>query len=138
MKRLDSFKTKAEVIEYIKSEKGFVYASEAEKYLSEHLPKESHYQEKIISFLKKTYPQGVVWKEAAGPYSSQGIPDVTFILDGRYYGFEIKRPFLGRLSRLQEQTIKKLRAAGAVAEVVSFPEEVAKIIEEGQKWYELT
>lgn len=134
MKRLDKFKTKAEVIEYIKAEKGFAYAKEAEKYLSEHLPKESYYQDKIISFLKTKYPKGVVWKEAAGSYSQQGIPDVTFILDGRYYGFEVKRPFLGVLSRIQEQTIKKLRAAGAVAEVVSFPEEVAKIIEEGQKW----
>ena len=138
MKRLDSFKTKAEAIEYIKAEKGYNTAREAEKYLSERIPKESYYQERIISFLKNNYPQGVVWKEAAGPYSSQGIPDVTFILDGRYYGFEVKRPFFGVLSRIQEQTIKKLRAAGAVAEVVTFKEDVAKIIEEGQKWYEST
>lgn len=130
MKRLDSFRTKEEAIAYIqKNVPDCVKVAQAEKYLRDKLPKESYYQDKIISFLKNTYPQGVVWKEAAGAYSKQGIPDVTFILDGRYYGFEVKRPFLGVLSRIQEQTIKKIRAAGGIAEVVTFPEEVMKIIE---------
>ena len=130
MKRLDSFQTKSEAIAYIQENvSGCENRKLAEKYLIEKLPKESYYQEKIISFLKKNYPEGVVWKETAGAYSRRGIPDITFILDGRYYGFEVKRPFLGVLSLLQEQTIKKLREAGAVAEVVTFPEEVQKIIE---------
>lgn len=130
MKRLDSFKTKEEAIAYIRNN---VYSclrrNQAEKYLREKLPKESYYQDKIINFLRKNYPQGVVWKEAAGAYSKQGIPDVTFILNGRYYGFEVKRPFFGVLSRIQEQTIKNIRAAGGIAEVVTFPEEVKKIVE---------
>ena len=130
MKKLDSFQTKDEALTYIQENVyGCAQRSEAEKYLREKLPKETHYQDKIISFLKKTYPEGVVWKEAAGEYSKQGIPDVTFILDGKYYGFEVKRPFFGVLSRIQEQTINKLREAGAVAEVVTFPEEVLKIVE---------
>lgn len=130
LKRLDSFQTKEEAIAYIQENVyGCAQRNQAEKYLREKLPKESYYQDKIINFLKKNYPQGVVWKEAAGAYSKQGIPDVTFILDGRYYGFEVKRPFLGVLSRIQEQTIKKIRAVGGIAEVVTFPEEVMKIIE---------
>lgn len=130
MKRLDSFQTKEEAIAYIqKNVPDCVTVAKAEKYLRDKLPKESYYQDKIINFLKKTYPHGVVWKEAAGAYSKQGIPDVTFILDGRYYGFEVKRPFLGVLSRIQEQTIKKIRAVGGIAEVVTFPEEVMKIVE---------
>ena len=130
MKRLDSFQTKDEAITYIQENVyGCAQRGLAEKYLREKIPKESYYQDKIISFLKKTYPKGVAWKEAAGAYSRQGIPDVTFILDGRYYGFEIKRPFLGVLSRIQEQTIKKIRAAGGIAEVVTFPEEVKRIVE---------
>lgn len=133
MKRLDSFQTKDEAIAYIQENVyGCAQRSLAEKYLREKLPKESYYQDKIISFLKKTYPKGVAWKEAAGAYSYKGIPDVTFILDGRYYGFEIKRPFLGVLSRIQEQTIKKIREAGGIAEVVTFPEEVMKIVEENR------
>lgn len=130
MKRLDSFQTKEEAIAYIRENVyGCSQYNQAVKYLHDKLPKESYYQDKIIYFLKNTYPKGVVWKEAAGPYSKQGIPDVTFILDGRYYGFEVKRPFLGVLSRIQEQTIKKIREAGGIAEVVTFPEEVMKIVE---------
>lgn len=130
MKKLDSFQTKEEALAYIQENVyGCAQRTQAEKYLREKLPRESYYQDKIISFLKKNYPQGAVWKEAAGAYSRQGIPDVTFILDGRYYGFEVKRPFLGVLSRIQEQTIKKIRAAGGIAEVVTFPEEVMKIVE---------
>ena len=54
--------------------------------------KESWYQAKIIRWLKETYPQAFVWKAAAGPYSRCGIPDVCMVLDGQFYGFEVKRP----------------------------------------------
>lgn len=130
MKRLDSFQTKEEAIAYIRENVyGCSQYNQAVKHLHEKLPKESYYQTKIINTLKKNYPKGVVWKEAAGPYSSQGIPDVTFILDGRYYGFEVKRPFLGVPTHMQLQTIKKIREAGGIAEIVTFPEEVMKIVE---------
>lgn len=128
--KLDQFQTKAEAIAYIqKNVYGCAAAKHAEKYLREHLPKESYYQDKIKKFLEATYPDSFTWKEAAGPYSRQGIPDVSFIKDGRYYGFEVKRPYIGVLSKIQEQTIKRIRAAGGIAEVVTFPEEVRKIVE---------
>lgn len=127
--RLDRFPDKAAVIEYLKKEKGCASTKEAEKYLFKHLPKEPYYQDKIKKFLEETYPDGFAWKEAAGPYSRQGIPDVSFIKNGQFYGFEVKRPYIGVLSKIQEQTIKKIRAAGGIAEVVTFPEEVQKIVE---------
>lgn len=127
--RLDQFQNKSEVVAYIMAEKGCKSVKEAEKYLLQHLPKESYYQGKIIKFLQESYPDGCVWKEAAGPYSRQGIPDVTFIRNGQYYGFEVKRPYIGVLSPIQEQMIIKIRAAGGIAEVVTFPEEVQKIVE---------
>lgn len=131
MKRLDQFETKAEAIQYIKENVyGCATTKFAEQYLTQHLPKESYYQEKIIKFIQTTYPDAVVWKEAAGPYSRQGIPDVTAIINGRYFGFEVKRPFVGVLSKIQEQMIKKIRKAGGVAEVVTYPKDVAKVIEE--------
>lgn len=95
--------------------------------------KESYYQTKIIAWIKKTYPAAFVWKAAAGPYSQGGIPDICAIIDGKFYGFEVKRPENGRLSRLQEQAIKKINAAGGIAAVVSFPTDVQKIIERGGK-----
>lgn len=130
MKRLDQFQTKAEAIAYIQENVyGCAGVKQAEKYLREHLPRESYYQDKIIKFLNEAYPEGFAWKEAAGPYSRQGIPDVSFIKDGQYYGFEVKRPFMGVLSKIQEQTIKRIRAAGGIAEVVTFTEDVLKIVE---------
>lgn len=130
--KLDQFPTKEEAIAYIqKNVYGCASRHHAEKYLREHLPKESYYQDKIIKFLKATYPDSVCWKEAAGAYSQQGIPDITFIKNGRYFGFEVKRPYIGVLSKIQQQRIKQIIVAGGVAEVVCFPEEVQRIIE---KW----
>ena len=131
--KMDKFKTKADAIAYIQENvDGCADSKRAQKYLIDHIPKENYYQDKIIKFLKSTYQDGVCWKETAGAYSRCGIPDVTFILNGRYYGFEVKRPYFGVLSTIQEQTIKKIRAAGGVAEVVTFPEEVQRIVEENR------
>lgn len=93
--------------------------------------KESWYQAKIIRWLKETYPHAFVWKAAAGPYSRGGIPDVCMVLDGQFYGFEVKRPEVGRLSKLQEETIKEIRAAGGKVAVVSYPAQVQRFIEMG-------
>lgn len=127
--RLDQFGSKGAAIEYLKKARGFKTSKEAEKFLISYLPKESHYQSAIINYLKEHYPDSFVWKAAAGPYSRQGIPDICAVIDGRYYGFEVKRPYIGVLSRIQEQTIKKIRLAGGIAEVVCFPSDAEKIIE---------
>lgn len=126
--RLDQFQTKAEAIAWLRKGNDFS-AKEAENYLRKNLPKESYYQIKIIKFIQKAYPTAFVWKAAAGPYSRQGIPDVCAVIGGRYYGFEVKRPYIGVLSKIQEQTIDRIRAAGGVAAVVTFPEEVQRIVE---------
>ena len=103
--------------------------TEAEKYLRAHLPKESYYQDKIIKHIKEILPSSFVWKAAAGPYSRQGIPDVCTVVNGRYYGFEVKRPFIGVLSKIQERTIMQIRAAGGKAYVVTYPAEVTRILQ---------
>ena len=90
--------------------------------------KESWYQARIIKWLKEAYPAAFVWKAAAGPYSRGGIPAICMVLDGQFYGFEVKRPEVGRLSKIQEQTIKEIFAAGGIVGVVSYPEDVQRII----------
>ena len=100
----------------------------AENYIREHMPKESYFQRKIMDWIEGNVKNCIVWKEAAGPYSRQGIPDITCIVNGRYYGFEVKRPFIGKLSKIQEQTIKAIREAGGKAYVVTSVEEVEKIL----------
>ena len=91
--------------------------------------KESYYQAKILRYLKSTYPAAFVWKAAAGPYSQGGIPDICMVLNGHAFFFEVKRPGLGRLSKLQEQAIKKIKEAGGTAAVVSYPADVQQVIE---------
>ena len=130
--RLDSFKDKAEAIAWLKRHKGCRTAKEAEKYLRMYLPKESYYQGKIIRFLNENY-NTFVWKAAAGPYTQGGIPDVCAVIRGRFYGFEIKRPYIGKPSKIQLETIRRIRAAGGTAEFVCFTSEVEKIIERSRK-----
>lgn len=91
--------------------------------------KESFYQAKIIRWLKETYPDAFIWKAQAGPYCRQGIPDICAIIGGHFFGFEVKRPEIGRLSKIQEQTIKEINAAGGIAAVVSYPEQVERVIQ---------
>ena len=124
-------KTKAEVIKYLKTTNDISCrtTTEAEKYLRAHLPKESYYQDKIIKHIRELVPSSFVWKAAAGPYSRQGIPDICAVVNGRYYGFEVKRPFIGVLSKIQERTILQIRAAGGKAYVVTYPDEVTRILQ---------
>ena len=102
--------------------------TEADKYIKRTMPKENYFQNKIIRFLKDSYPDSVTKKYAVGAYSQGGMPDIFFIHKGRYIGFEVKRPFIGVVSALQKQAIEEIRRAGGVAEVISFPAQAAEII----------
>lgn len=129
--RLDysKFRDYEELINYMLSKKpGLKTKENADRYIRENMPKESYFQRKIIEWINGNVPNCIVWKEAAGPYSRHGLPDITCIVGGRYYGFEVKRPFIGKLSEIQRQTIADIRAAGGQAYVVSFPIEVANIL----------
>ena len=93
------------------------------------IPKESYYQEKIKKALKRRYPDCFVVKIAQGMYSEGGIPDVMCIVDGHYFGFEVKRPLLGKPTKLQEKRIQQIADAGGTAAIVSWPEECFRIID---------
>ena len=108
---------------------GATTKAEAIAYLRKNVPKESYYQTKIRKELEKRYPDAVTAKIAQGYYSQNGIPDIMFIKDGHYFGFEVKRPILGTVSKIQERMIVRIRAAGGTAEVISYPEEAVRIVE---------
>ena len=97
------------------------------------IKKEGYYQTKIKEALKKRYPDAFVAKISQGAYSQAGIPDVMFIKDGHYFGFEVKRPVVGIRSKLQEQTAKMIQAAGGTAAFVCWPEEAIREVEEYEK-----
>lgn len=129
MMNWERFKTEGDALAFIMATK-CINAKQARKYLQAALPKEAYYQDKIIKHIRALIPSAFVWKAAAGAYTRQGIPDVCAIIHGRYYGFEVKRPFVGVLSKIQEQTIKRIREAGGRAYVVTYPAEVTEILRE--------
>ena len=126
----EQFSTEAEAVTFLKATKESTCrtAGQAKQYIRKNLPKESYYQDKIIKHIRELIPSAFVWKAAAGPYGRQGIPDVCAVINGRYYGFEVKRPLIGILSEIQEQTINQVKAAGGRAYVVSYPAEVTEIL----------
>ncbi len=101
---------------------------EASEVCRREVPKEAYFQKKVKDGLKKQFPGAYVAKIAQGMYSQGGIPDVLCVVDGHAFFFEVKRPLFGKVSRLQEAAIEKIRAAGGAAEVVSWPEEAAGAI----------
>ena len=94
------------------------------------IPRESYYQDKIKKALTRKYPDAFVRKISQGAYSEAGTPDIMCIYQGHYFGFEIKRPIIGKPTRLQIRTIELIRKAGGTAACVSWPEEAIRMVEE--------
>ena len=123
----EKFKTLAELVDYVSQKKG-CNRTTATKWCMANVPLESYYQGKIKDYLKEKYPESFVAKISAGAYSRGGVPDILFIYKGRYIGFEVKRPYFGLVSKLQNKTIEEIRRAGGVADVVTYISEVEKLI----------
>lgn len=122
--------TEEKAVRMAKQASGARTRAEAIEYLRRNVPKEAYFQTKVKKALEKRFPEAVTVKIAQGYYSQNGIPDIMVIKDGHYFGFEIKRPVLGALSAIQRQAISRIRNAGGTAEVVSYPEEAIRIIED--------
>lgn len=108
-------------------------AAEAGRWMREHLPSEKECQAKILAWLKEQKAAGAMprlffWKQQAGPYQRQGLPDIAAIIDGEFWAFEIKRPFIGKLTAIQEETIRQINEAGGRAFVVSTVAEVRDLL----------
>ena len=82
----------------------------------------------IMRMLKK-WPRCFCWKEHGGIYGTAGIPDIIACVDGRFVAFEVKTE-TGRLSRLQEVTLGRIRDAGGKAYMVRSAAEAAAIMKE--------
>ena len=123
----------AKIINEIKEEKG-ITKREAESIVRKMMPKESDFQKKIKAAIQKAYPEALVVKIAQGEYSQCGIPDLMAIIDGRFFGFEVKRPYFHKKTEgsLQERTIEWIHKAGGSAAFVSYPEEALEIIKQYQ------
>lgn len=102
--------------------------AEADKVARRVVPQESSFQAAIIKRLRKI-PGAFVWKEQAGPFQTKGLPDVCAIIGGRFFGFEVKRPFYGEPTDVQKVVHAQMRHAGACVAVVTYVDEVEAILE---------
>lgn len=84
--------------------------------------KESDIVKTILTHLKQI-PGCFAWKEHGGMYGTAGIPDIICCYRGHFFGFEVKTE-IGKPTKLQESTIRKINAAGGTALVVRSVEEV--------------
>lgn len=100
---------------------------------------ESEIQGQILDFLRIQYPRALVRKQALGPMKvgnganarnpMDGFPDIFVLMppDGRYIGFEVKKPG-GKPSLAQEMTHAAIRATGAKVFIVTSNEDVKEAL----------
>ena len=81
----------------------------------------------ILKYLK-TVPNCFSWKEHGGMYGTAGIPDIICCYCGRFVAFEVKTE-TGKLTKLQEVTIRRIKEAKGQAFKVTSVEEVKQILE---------
>ena len=81
----------------------------------------------IMRYLK-TVPCCFCWKRHGAQYGTAGLPDVICCISGRFIAFEVKTPS-GRLSKLQESMIAKIKAAKGEAFKVTSVEDVKQILD---------
>lgn len=88
--------------------------------------KEKTITNQILKHLK-SLPECFAFKEHGGLYGTSGIPDIIVCYKGKFVAFEVK-PEKGKLSKLQEITIEKIKNANGVAFKVTNLEEVKEIL----------
>lgn len=81
----------------------------------------------ILKYLK-TVPYCFCWKQHGGMYGMAGLPDIVACIGGRFVAFEVKTN-TGKLSKLQEIMIRRIKEAKGEACKVTSVEEVIKILE---------
>ena len=87
---------------------------------------ESDIVKAIMKYLKSV-PRSFCWKEHGGMYGTAGIPDIIACINGHFCGFEGKTD-VGKPTKLQEATIRKILAAGGTAVVVRSVDEVKAVV----------
>lgn len=81
----------------------------------------------ILRYLK-TVPGCFCWKEHGGMYGTAGIPDIICCYKGLFVAFEVKTE-AGKITKLQEATIRRINDAKGKAYKVTSVKEVKSILE---------
>ena len=88
--------------------------------------KEKTITNQILKYLKSE-PECFAFKEHGGIYGVSGIPDIICCYKGKFMAFEVKTP-QGKLSKLQEITLKLINEAGGMAVKVTSLQEVKDVL----------
>ncbi len=88
--------------------------------------KEKTITNQILKYLKSE-PECFAFKEHGGIYGVSGIPDIICCYKGKFMAFEVKTT-QGRLSKLQEITIKRINESGGMAFKVTSLQEVKDVL----------
>lgn len=88
--------------------------------------KEKTITNKVLKYLKEQ-PCCFAFKEFGGLYGTAGIPDVLCCYNGKFVAFEVKTPN-GKLSKLQEIILQKIKNANGHAYKVTSLNEVKEIL----------
>lgn len=92
----------------------------------EEFMKEKTITNQILKYLKSE-PECFAFKEHGGIYGVSGIPDIICCYKGKFMAFEVKTT-QGRLSKLQEITIKRINESGGMAFKVTSLQEVKDVL----------
>lgn len=90
--------------------------------------KEAEIIQSIKEYLK-TVDNCFYWKEHGSQFGQAGIPDIIVCLNGKFVALEVKTE-KGKVSVLQEITLRKIRNAEGIAEIVRSVEDVKQIIKD--------
>jgi hypothetical protein len=87
----------------------------------------------ILKYLR-SLPECFCWKQHGSQFGVSGLPDIICCFGGRFLAFEVKRPAgdghpSGKLTMLQESTLKRIRAAKGYAYKVTSLQEVREIVQ---------
>lgn len=75
----------------------------------------------------KAVPGCFAWKTHGGMYGTAGIPDIIACVNGSFFAFEVKTAN-GKVTMLQEATIRKILVSGGTAAIVRSADEVRAIL----------
>jgi len=91
---------------------------------------ESRLQKKIQDRILKEYPHTFIFKSHGGPYQRSGLPDLMFVIDGYFFGVEVKLPGKeNTLTKLQQFTIEEIRKANGTAFMSTDPDHTIEEIQ---------
>lgn len=95
----------------------------------EQIPLERTITDEILRYLRG---QGECWcfKVAGSGSQMRGVPDIVGCWHGRFLALEVKRPKVGRLSKMQTYVIGQIAGAGGMVAVVRSVDDVKTLLKE--------